>query len=709
MAGEKAVLRLAQTAHGSVPMLNGKPFFFNVLTLDSFQVATGMEGAGSPFNVVASRAGGLNPEWWIGPGQYDFTTLDRQLNFALANYPDAMLGLYVWCQPGLWYGRTYPERLSRDENGNTSGYYVSTISFSNPEYRADAEEALAALVEHCETYFGPRMVLYNLMGGATCEWQGWTSHTNRLSDYSQTEARQFAQFVAERGQGDQTLPTPQERLHTAPGNELFRNPVASWKAILYDEFYNLSMATCIRDFAEAVKAACHGDKLVGTYYGYLQEYGTLGYCVNAGGHNELQLLLDSPSVDFFLSPNSYGLRSLGAPNAEMKPFATIREAGKLSMIEDDTRTHLLPDAGYDQTLNLADTLTVFQRNLGMYLTHGAPLNQLPLVGGNELDHPEIRRLFQRALQAGQFRYEHPAPLRARIAAVIDEESIRYLVPTRQSVTSPETHRFSYAASGEFTESTRYTQPISGELLYYQRYPLAQCGAAVDWLLLSDVPRLADQYDLVILLGAYADTPALREAFSALRQAGTTVLVAYGAGFINPSEQVFDASTMSELLGMTIQNVSPGSIDVQFPDGRVVGAEYPTDPRFAVTDPSAEQLATYHANPEMVAVARKGNAIFYGGALLDADFVRETARHAGVHIFCDSDDNFYEGNGIISIHAIQPGAKTIHFPVPTDVLDIFTGEVLARQVAELTIPMEAFQTRVLLAGEVDEFLQWIARE
>lgn len=701
MPGEKAVLRLAETPAGPVAMLNGKPFYFNVLTVDTFQAPTGMEGAGSPFNVVVSRAGGQNPEWWIGPGEYDFTALDRQLNFALANYPDAMLGFYVWCEPGLWYGRMHPERMSRNEKGETTGYYVSTLSFSNPEWLADARAALAELVRHCEKYFGPRMVLYSLMGGATCEWQGWTAHSELFSDYSETEVRQFAKFAAAQGKTVTAVPTRAERVASDGG--IFRNPVRDWKAILYDRFYNVAMANAIDVIADAVKTACNGDKLVGTYYGYLQEYGTLGYCVNSGGHNDLRRLLASPNIDFLLSPNSYGLRSLGSPNAEMKPFAAIREAGKLSMLEDDTRTHLTPAAGYDQTLNLEDTIMVFRRNLAQYLSHGVPLNQLPLTAGNELDHPAIRQTFLRAVAAGQFRYEHPAPLRAEIAAVVDANSIQYLAATRASIPTKETDRYTFASNGDFVDDIRHTLPVSGEMLYYQRYPLAQCGAPVDWILLDDVPRLAAQYKLVILLGAYADTPQLRQAVEALRAAGTKFIVAYGAGFIDPAEAGFSAAPMNELLGMVIHQIGAGSIAVEFPDGRTVGADYTATPRFCVEDPEATTLAHYAAAPTLAAAAQKGNAIFYGGTLLDADFVRETAREAGAHIYCETTDNLAAGNGIISIHCNQPGTKTIRFPEATDVVDLFTGEVLGRGVTEVSFPMEGFATRALITGDADELL------
>ena len=703
MPGSPAVLRIERTSRGPVPMLNGEPFYFNILRHPHAQIPSGMEGPGSPFNIVIAAVGGWREEWWIGPGEYDFTAVDRELNFVLANYPDAMLALCVWCQPGFWYGRMYPERLSRDEHGkvprNTSS--VPSLSFSDPEWRADSRAALDALVRHCEKYFGPRMVMYNLLGGLTSEWQGWTSQSKVFSDYSEGEARRFVEYAARRNRTVTGVPAREERIAAAKGG-IFRDPVRDWKAILYDRYYNEEMAESVVALAAAVKTACNGDKLVGTYFGYLMEYSTMGYAVNSGGHNALRVLLDSPDIDYLVSPQSYRLRTLGGPNAEMKPFASIRAAGKLSLIEDDSRTNMTGVTNFDQTFNLDDTVAVLERNIATYLAHDMPLWQVPLRGGSELDHPAIRRIFLRAVKAGQYLYARPGEgARAEIAAVIDADSIPYLAAVVDRVRAPETNAFCYNAKGRFVDRVRWVLPVSGEMLSFQRWPLGRCGAPVDWLLLEDVPRLAGKYKLVILLGVYADTPKLRAALAALKAAGTRVVVVYGAGFIAPDKSGFSASAMNELLGMKIDMAEPGSIKVVFPDGRAAGADYMTFPRFRVADPKATVLARYANDRNSVAAAMKGDMVFYGGALLDADLVREIARGAGVHVYCDTGDNLAAGNGIVSIHSNRPGVKTIRFPKATDVMDLFTGEVLGRGVAEVSFPMRAFQTRVLITGNADE--------
>ncbi|MFA6931139.1 MAG: hypothetical protein WCT05_12505 [Lentisphaeria bacterium] len=705
LPGKTSVMTMQRTPDGVQPLLNGKPFFLNVLTINNINIPTGMEGPHSPFNVVVFRAGGQTAEWWTGSDQYNFSVIDRQLNILLNRYPDSWLGLYIWCQPGLWYEKQYPERISRQDNGGIMRYYVATTTFSNPDYRQDAQQAVAALIRHCEKYFGSRIVLYNLMGGISCEWQGWNTHTSRFADYSTAGRLDFRNYAQSLGEFDMEVPSPQQRLEADEEGSFFRHPQRNHKAILYDQFYSKSIADCIAGIASAAKQACQRKKLIGAYYGYHQEYSNLGYAVNSSGHNALSVLLNSPDLDFFLSPNSYGVRTLGAPNADMKPFAAIREAGKLSVLEDDTRTHLTPSTGFYQTLNLQHTLEVLKRNHGMALSRKTFLNHLPLTGGNDLDSPEIRALFVRTVKAGQIVLEKNHPSDAEIAVVIDEDSFRYLRPTREKVDVPDRDRFHYSASGELLSPTRKVQPLTGDLLYYQRIPLAQIGAPVDWILLDDVAKQADKYKLVIFLNAFADTPELRNAFAALRQQQTTILVVYGAGFIGKNG--LSTKAMSDLLGMQIDIHSEGPLQLQIDAARKIGNEYPVKPRFCVSDRQAKLLGTY-TDTNAAAIAEKKHTIFYGGAVLDATFVRQIARQSGVHIYSDTGDNLFVGSGIVCIHASSKGNKIIRLKNRSDAIEIYSGQVAGMQSDHLDFSMEAFETEVFLLGNAKEILTLLGK-
>ena len=705
MPGSPAVMTIAKTPQGPVPMLNGKPFYFNVLTLHHFNVPNGIEGPKSPFNVVVVRAGGYGDSgrWWVGPDQYDFSVVDANLSMLAERFPDSMLGLHIWCHPGPWYEKTYPERVSHQEDGKSVAYYMATVSFSNTDYQADARRAVAALVAHCEKFFGPRTVLYDLMGGATCEWQGWNSHTPHFADYNPHALNDFQAYAKKHGATVAAIPSPEARTRSDGG--LFRNPVTDKDAILYDRFYNDAMADCIDGIAEAVKKTCNNTKLVGCYYGYHQEYGNLDYCVNCGGHNATWRLVKSPYMDFFLSPQSYGIRGLGAPNADMKPYGTFINNGKFSILEDDTRTCLLPKTGYEQTLNMPLTLNVLKRNIGMSLARRQPLWQLPLVGGNELNDPQIRDIFTRSVQTGQILMEIGTEPTTKIAAVIDERALQLLASSRaKQIICPEKDCFRYSMdSGQLLDSHRGVMPLTGDLLYYQRYQLARIGAPVDVILLEDVVNNADKYKIVIFLNSFVDTPALHAAFDALRKRNVKIVIAYGAGFID--DKGLNINGMNALTGLHFKQIADGSLKVSFNGKRATGDNYPVNPRFTITDEDAVVYGKYLDTGE-VAVAEKGNIVFHGGARLDTAFIRDIARKEGVHIYIDTDENLHASNDIVSIHARSKGVKTIRLPRRCDVVEIYSGRTVARDTDVIEIPMEAFDTQVFLLGELDKIRQAI---
>ncbi|GEM_PF-2308302 len=704
MEGAPITVELSQTERGPIPMLDGKPCYFNVLTAHNYEdndaLRTGMEGKKSPFNVVAIRVGGMNNIWWIGPDQYDFSELDRSLNLLLHRYPDSMLGLYVWCQPGAWYTKTYPERMSRMEDGSTYGYYVSAIDFANAEYRADAQRALTALVEHIEKYYGPKTFLYNLMGGISCEWQGWAAHSDHYADFSKGGVQEFIDYAALNGVEVTAVPTREER--EASLDDVFRSPSEDALAILYDKFYSASIAECVALLATATKNACNHTKLVGCYYGYLMEYASLGHCTNGGGHNNIQRLLDSPDMDFFLSPQSYAIRSLGAPDADMKPYGAIFNAGKFSMMEDDTRTHLTFKTDFEQTLNLDYTLRVLKRNVGMALAHATPMNHLPLVGGNELDHPAIRAMFTRTMQAGQYLMENGSSPSAEIAAVIDEDAIRYRAATRTTVSVRDRSRYMYNHDGTLRSQGRSVQPVTGDLLYYQRIPLAQFGAPVDVVLLSDILKNPAKYKMVIFLNAVKDKPELRDAIQALRDNGAKIVFTYGTGFLD--EQGISTETLSANVGMEMDLAGQGTLCVKFDEtNENAGHPYAVKTRFRVIDGNATPLARYTDTYD-VAVAEKDGAYFYGTTDLDRDFLRMVAKQAGVHVFMEEDDNLYASRDVVSIHANHAGHKVVNLPRQCDVVDIYSREVVATQATSFEFDMEAFETRVFLTGDAETILK-----
>ncbi|MBE6380944.1 MAG: hypothetical protein E7047_08450 [Lentisphaerae bacterium] len=693
-----------------VVKLNGKPFYPTFLSIFYPKYATGMEGKNSPVKVHEFLAGGSSNEWWVGPDQYDFTAIDERICQIIRDYPDSYVAAWVWCQPPHWYDKLYPDRISRDSKGNVFPYYVSTVTFSDPEYRKDAAKAIKAFVEHCEKYFGNKMFAYNMAGGISLEWQGWGCHSmgqrGVLNDYSVSAQRDFVNFAAER--------YPELNIQAIPGFEErsvnrgtpFRDPVKDKPAIIYEEYYSESIADCIATCAAEVKKATNGKKLAGAYYGYYFEYGNMAYCVNGAGHNGMYRLLKDDNIDFFLSPNSYGVRAPGEPNADMKVFGSIIAAGKFSILEDDTRTCNTTPADHHQTINAEETHNVLRRNWGMSLARRQPICMLPIHEGRELATPALREDFTKLQAMGQKLFESDRSSGVEIAVVVDEKSLKFLRPDSQLHKVQGITHYRYSQDGRMQVNPHYEQNITGPLIYFQRFATARIGAGVDYIYIDDVPRLADKYKFYIFLADFAASKEFVAAIEALKKRDVTLFVAYGAGFTG-RDKAIDTALMSDLLGMQIERIKGGALKVNVTDatgfepGELTqlsyGPDYPTNPRFAVKDPQAEVWGHY-ADQSGAALASKkvGNMqlVFSGSTHITPDMLRAVARDAGVFISVDTNDNLFAGYGIYSLYTASQGRKVVRFPGKVTVTDVFTGQVLGRNVDKIELDMKAHSTCVM---------------
>ena len=200
--------------------------------------------------------------------------------------------------------------------------------------------------------------------------------------------------------------------------------------------------------------------------------------------------------------------------------------------------------------------------------------------------------------------------------------------------------------------------------------------------------------MLILLNCFENTPQLRQTFANAGKSGNHILSVYGSGFIGQGG--FDYRNMSELLGMELTVAPAGALQLNW-NNAPVGGEYKFEPRFAVNDPAASVLAGY-SDKKGVAAASKANVTFYGAALLDADFVQQTARRAGVHIYMAPGDNLEIGCGILSLHSASAGRKDITLRKPCYLREIFTGEVIDGSSGKVEINMNAFDSKVFAVEE-----------
>lgn len=82
-------------------------------------------------------------------------------------------------------------------------------------------------------------------------------------------------------------------------------------------------------------------------------------------------------------------------------------------------------------------------------------------------------------------------------------------------------------------------------------------------------------------------------------------------------------------------------------------------------------------------------------------LRSLAAEAKLTPIGPEDDVTYAGNGLLVIHALPPGDKTLRWQGPCDVVDLTQGETVARQVESITIRMHAQEARWFQRGSAAE--------
>jgi len=257
---------------------------------------------------------------------------------------------------------------------------------------------------------------------------------------------------------------------------------------------------------------------------------------------------------------------------------------------------------------------------------------------------------------------------------------------------------------------RSSNEVTGPCVSEMRAQFERCGAPVGLYLMEDVceGRLPDTVKLHVFLNAFRVTDAQREQLQAVvSRKGKTALWVYAPGFVNHDAS---ARNIGQLIGMEVtQRPAADLPPIELTeagkaklgaDPATIGGPRPISPSFAVAEsqPSVEVLGRYAGTGEAAIAMRSDGgctSVFWGGLQVPASSLRALARLAGAHVYCDSGDVVGAGPGFVSLHVTTAGEKTISLPErwPT-VVDLITGEVLARGTHSLTLTMGAGETRLL---------------
>jgi len=323
---------------------------------------------------------GTPNETWPGPRPgnpypYDFSMVPAGMQPYIDADPKAMflvrMAFDTQWTPGRWWNKLYPDEVEIMSDGARVGN-----SFASTIWQEQVKGQLRDFIPFLkEAGLYDRVLGFQIGAGSSGEWIKDTSCMMLPTvDYSPPMRRHFRAWLRQKYQTDAALqaawadgqmtldtaevPSQAEQSTTTTGGS-FRDPRRERKTIDYYECFAELCADDFIGFAETVREATQGEKLVGGFFGYVLDLAwNMAFfagnqsieaaevsTMQTSGHLGLRKLLRSPAVDFLVSPHGYAFRGLGGDGLPMQPAESLRRHGKLYLMEEDALMHNNFDPG----------------------------------------------------------------------------------------------------------------------------------------------------------------------------------------------------------------------------------------------------------------------------------------------------------------------------------------------------------------------------
>jgi hypothetical protein len=445
-------------------------------------------------------------DFWQSTDGPSLAAVDDRIRAYLSVDPQAHLILLATLVPPSTRIDTHPDELVRyaqgnDYNSSDEAGRVARPSLASKVWRDEALAMWQRAIKHLEARpWGKRVIAYHPCFGIYGEWHYYGSWTQQMPDTGPAMTAHFREWLRKRygtverlreAWGDpqtsfETVAVPGVQPRLAAGPLGLRDPIAGRWVMDYYECQQEITADDIELFCSAAKEATGGRAMTGVFYGYFNGVPPQ----TQGGHLQLERLLKSPSIDYFASPYDYSHRPAGQ-DGRLRPICDAYPlAGKVHMIEEDTRTHLHPIEEYGRLQNADESVAVIRRQVATALTHGCALWWCDFGAdgsGGWYDDPRLIGEIAQMVKLAETRLKMPRHGTAEVALVCDLKSCYWL------------------GDGEAMRTHHSLVDAVTTELYHT-------GTPFDTLLLSQLPQ-ADlaRYRLLIFLNALRVDPEQRKA------------------------------------------------------------------------------------------------------------------------------------------------------------------------------------------------------
>ncbi len=545
---------------------------------------------------------------WTGPGKYRFDALDDRVRGYLSVDPAAYIILILRLVPPRWWMDAHPDELVRyaagsDYNTTDECGRVRRPSLASKVWRRDALAIWRAAIEHLEKQpWGKRVIGYQPGYGIYTEWHYFGSWRDQMPDIGPAMTAHFRDWLRRRygtverlraawGTADAAfdaaaVPGVAPRRDAGPLG--LRRPVRGRRVMDYYRCQQEVTADDIEAFCAAAKESTGGRVVCGAFYGYF--YGVPPQ--TQGGHLELERLLRSPAIDYFAAPYDYSHRLMGDDGRARSIVDAFAAAGKVHMIEADTRTFLHPRNEYGRLADRKQTVAAIRREIATALTHGCALWWCDFGSDGSAgwyDDLGLITEVKRMVRLAEERLRRPRERRAQVALVCDLRSCCWL-----------------GDGAAMRTHLALVDRVTTELY--------RTGTPFDTILLSQlVTRPQPRYRVLIFLNTLCVTPAQRAALADIVRT-RAVLWLWAPGITDGRR--FGPELVRALTGFRVRLEGDGRrvSTVECRDGHPLTAGVPTEDAPELIAKSATPILEYRKsgnwyNPRNAETMRRDYANF----------------------------------------------------------------------------------------------------
>jgi hypothetical protein len=649
---------------------------------------------------------------YAADGDFDYGVFDTFMNRLLQEIPEGWVlpRIRIPTPPLPASEQIHVSRRPGDSSDAHAIQVFDNVSLLSETYRQYAPGAYRRILEHISRQpYAARMIGSTVLGaGFECNWMNPMGDFGANMDICPAVTAAFSRWLRAKYGTDAALraawrredvrlaqpPLPglEDRSHFDLGG--FFDPSRSrWVTDFYD-FYNDQPTHVEMEVFDAIHAM-NLPLFNGLVHLAILNTGWPGANVSNGVFTPV---LEQPALGFVINCLTYCDRKAGGVSAYMHfAWKSLDLHNKLAIGEADIRppTHQDPwtEASVEDTIQSMRrefAATVLCQRQGVWNFEMGPCGWY--------DVPELLAEYTRQMKVGQDALNLPHTNVAETLVVTDMRSWKYFSTADRHLALKEIW------TGE-------NQNLLQDMTQSNLEMLMRLGAPHDAIVAEDFTHqdLGD-YKLLIFPFSFLCAPATRAQIHRQVEAGATALFLYAAGIVDGETASLD--NMERLLGMRVRVDGPcplaATLDNSLfplpPEGEGQGegaAAQIGNPnthhfRYIIDDPRATPLARYTDGAVAAAMIPRGKGRIILSAVPAASpaLYKLAARIAGVHLYSDTDDALYASGEFLTIHTREAGMKRLRFPhLVTQVREVFTGEVIAQNVSEMTVNLPAKTTAV----------------